>query len=246
LGILINKAKYIYCCILFNFFQRIDKKMALLVEFAENQEPRCPVILLCDTSGSMSGESINALNSGLATFKNEVCKDEIASLRVEVAIVTFDSKVKLLQNFVTIDDFAVPLLEADGVTLMGEAIEFSLDLLEKRKTTYKEQGIQYYRPWVFLITDGAPSDSWENAALMVREAEEQRRLSFFAVGVEDADLNKLKQIAPPQRPPLKLNGLNFKEMFVWLSASMKRVSCIKIGDEAMVALPPVGWGSMNI
>ena len=107
-----------------------------LPEFVENPEPRCPVILLCDTSGSMWGEPINALNEGLAAFQKDVYRDEIASLRVEVALVTF-GPVRLAQDFVTIDNFTSPRLTADGVTPMGEAIEYALDLLEKRKETYK-------------------------------------------------------------------------------------------------------------
>lgn len=48
---------------------------------------------------------------------------------------------------------------------------------------------------MFLITDGAPTDSWQNAAQRIREIEAQRRISFFAVGVEWADMNKLRQIS---------------------------------------------------
>jgi uncharacterized protein YegL len=107
-----------------------------LPEFVENPEPRCPVILLCDTSGSIHGEPIKALNTGLAAFQKDVYKDEIASLRVEVALVTFGSAVKLTQDFVTIDSFSPPRLDADGITPMGEAIEYALDLLEQRKETY--------------------------------------------------------------------------------------------------------------
>jgi uncharacterized protein YegL len=213
-----------------------------LPEFVENPEPRCPVILLCDTSGSMSGEPINALNKGLAAFQEDVYKDEIASLRVEVALVTF-GPVKLTQDFVTIDNFIPPKLTANDVTPMGEAIEYALDLLEHRKKTYQSNGVQYYRPWVFLVTDGAPTDSWQNAANKIREAEAQRRLLFFAVGVKGADIDKLRQIALPERPPVLLNGLDFSSMFQWLSASMKRVSSSKVG-EGMVSLPPVGWGQI--
>ncbi|MGM3307926.1 vWA domain-containing protein [Anabaena sp. WFMT] len=213
-----------------------------LPEFVENPENRCPVILLLDTSGSMSGQPIQELNRGLAAFKEDVLKDAQASLSVEVAIVTF-APVRLMQDFVTIDNFTAPKLEAEGVTPMGEAIEYALDLLETRKQTYKDNGILYYRPWVFLITDGAPTDYWQSAAQRVREAEEQRRMLFFTVGVQGADMNKLREIAPPERPPVMLNGLDFRSLFVWLSTSMKRVSSGKVG--AAVALPPVGWGQIT-
>ncbi|MEH2297974.1 MAG: VWA domain-containing protein [Nostoc sp.] len=212
-------------------------------EFVENPENRCPVILLLDTSGSMSGQPIQELNRGLAAFKQDILKDSQASLSLEVAIIAFGPIVKLMQDFVTIDQFTPPILEVNGLTPMGAAIEYALDFLENRKQTYKDNGILYYRPWVFLITDGAPSDSWESAAQRLREAEAQRRLLFFAVGVKDADMNTLKQISPPERLPITLNGLDFREMFVWLSASVKRVSSGKVGQA--VALPAVGWGQIT-
>jgi uncharacterized protein YegL len=64
---------------------------------------------------------------------------------------------------------------------------------------------------------------------------------FFTVGVEGADMITLKQIAP--RPPVALNGLDFRSLFVWLSTSMKRVSSGKVGEA--VALPPVEWGQIT-
>jgi uncharacterized protein YegL len=214
-------------------------------EFVENPENRCPVILLVDTSGSMAGGPIEALNEGLKTFRETVLEDEQASLRVDVAIVGF-GPVELVQDFVTIDQLNPPHLVANGLTPMGEAITFALDLLESRKVTYRANGIQYYRPWVFLITDGAPNPGspWQQAAQRVQMAEQQRKLSFFAVGVQGADMNTLSQVAPPMRPPLMLNGLDFKSMFLWLSDSMVRVSSSTVGGD-MVALPPVGWGQIT-
>ncbi|HEY9614281.1 vWA domain-containing protein [Allocoleopsis sp.] len=213
-----------------------------LPEFAENPENRCPVILLLDTSASMAGQPIQELNRGIGIFKEDLLKDTQASLSAEVAIVTF-GPVKLLQDFVTVDYFTPSPLIADGVTPMGQAIEYALDLLETRKATYKDNGIQYYRPWVFLITDGAPTDSWQRAAQRVREGESNGKFSFFAVAVEGADMNTLQQLAPPERPPVTLKGLDFSSLFVWLSTSMKRVSSAKIGEA--VPLPPVGWGQIN-
>jgi uncharacterized protein YegL len=129
------------------------------------------------------------------------------------------------------------------MTPMGEAIEYALDLLEKRKATYRENGIQYYRPWIFMITDGAPTDSWGKAARRLREAELDNKLLFFAVGVEGADMDTLNHVVPPSRPAVRLNGLDFRSLFIWLSSSMKRVSSGKVGE--VIVLPPVGWGQIT-
>lgn len=214
-------------------------------EFADNAEPRCPVVLLLDTSGSMSGQPIDELNAGLAIFKQEVQRDTTASLRVEVAIITFDSSVNIVQDFVTIDEFYPPQLSASGTTSMGEGIELALNEVESRKSTYKSNGIQCYQPWVFLITDGGPTDSWQSAAQRVRQASANGKISFYAVGVQGADLNILGQIAPINTPPLMLKGLQFQELFRWLSDSMKRVSSSKVGG-GQTSLPAVsGWAQTN-
>jgi uncharacterized protein YegL len=212
-------------------------------EFVQNPENRCPVILLLDTSGSMIGEAMNALNQGVNLFKENIQADTKASLSVEVALITF-GPVKLVQDFVTIDQFNPPTLVADGVTPMGEAIEYALDLLTTRKAVYQENGIQYYRPWIFMITDGAPTDPWQDAAARIHQGEADRKFCFFSVAVEGADLKTLSQIVPSDRPPVLLNGLDFQSLFVWLSKSMKRVSSGRVGEA--VELPPVGWGQVNL
>lgn len=215
------------------------------IEFAQNPEPRCPVVLLLDTSGSMSGDRIDELNAGLASFKQDVEKDTTASLRVEVAIITFDSSVHIVQDFVTMDNFYPPQLTTSGTTSMGEGIELALNEVESRKAIYKSNGIQYYQPWVFLITDGGPTDSWQSAAQRVRQADADRKISFYAVGVQGADMNILGQIAPVNIPPVMLKGLQFQELFRWLSDSMKRVSSSKVGG-GQTSLPAItGWAQTN-
>jgi uncharacterized protein YegL len=225
-------------------YQEVRKMAVGQPEFVDNPEPRCPVVLLLDRSGSMDGQPIEELNRGLTFFKESVEEDALASLRVEIAIVTF-GPVELTQDFTTVDNFIPPHLTAAGGTPMGEAIEFALKLLEDRKQIYKANKVSYYQPWLWLITDGAPNSHspWQSAAQKIRQAEAKRQLSFFAVGVQGADMNILRQISPLERPPLLLNGLDFKSMFLWLSQSVKSHSTSKSG-QGMTVLPAVGWGAV--
>jgi uncharacterized protein YegL len=215
-----------------------------IVEFAENPEPRCPCVLLLDTSGSMQGDPIEALNQGLLSLKDELLKNSLAARRVEVAIITFDSNVNIVQDFVTADQFNPPILTAQGLTTMGAGIHKALDMVEERKSLYRANGIAYYRPWVFMITDGEPQGELdhliEQAAQRLQGDEANKRVAFFTVGVENANMMRLNQLAV--RTPLKLKGLNFIEMFVWLSASMSAVSHSQVDEQ--VALPPIGWGTL--
>jgi uncharacterized protein YegL len=203
-------------------------------EFIDNAEPRCPCVLLLDTSGSMTGDPIAELNAGLRTFKSDLMADSLAVKRVEVSVVTF-GPVQVHNPFVTADIFHPPHLEASGGTPMGAAISEAMRMVEERKQQYSSAGVSYYRPWVFLITDGGPTDAWRKAADALREAVNAKKLAFFAVAVEGADMDTLTQISP--RKPLRLKGLAFRELFSWLSNSLGAVSRSSPNQETL-ALPP--------
>ncbi|TVR39272.1 MAG: VWA domain-containing protein [Planctomycetota bacterium] len=202
-----------------------------------NPEPRCQVAIVLDVSASMAGEPLAALQDGLALLLDEIRNDPLARQRCEIAIITFGGSVKVVQDFATCDNIDLPRLSAQGNTPMGAGIAAGLDALTERRRILRQNGIERYRPWLFLITDGMATDDIAQSARRLREAAEDGRLVCFGVGINDADMERLSEIMPT--PPKKLRGLAFSELFAWLSASMRSVSRSQVGEQ--VRLPAIGW-----
>ena len=213
-------------------------------EFAENPEPRCPCLLILDTSASMAGAAISELNAGLSALKEELMSDPLAAKRVELAVLRFGPP-EIVADFATVDAFEPPRLDARGDTPLGAAVTTGIDMIRQRKAVYKSNGVAYYRPWIFLITDGSPTDAWQSAAAQVHEGEKSKSFMFFSVGVEGANMPTLAQLGT--REPLKLKGLRFRDLFSWLSNSLGAVSRSQPGEGVPLNNPvtPNGWASVD-
>ena len=113
-----------------------------------NPAPRCPVVLLLDTSGSMWGNAINELNAGLKQFIQETANDEAASMSVELEVITFDSEANVVIPFTPISDVErdpSPLI-ANGMTAMGAGLALAYKDLQERRKLYRDNGISSYKP----------------------------------------------------------------------------------------------------
>ncbi|MBV8200990.1 MAG: VWA domain-containing protein [Acidobacteria bacterium] len=208
-------------------------------DLATNKEQRTPCLLALDVSNSMSGAPIEELNKGLALFEHEIKKDDVAALRSEVAIVTFGGEVTLVQDFVSATQFAAPQLHAGGDTPLGAAIDMAIAALRARKQAYKRNGVNYTRPWLFVISDGAPTDDWQPAAQRLRQEEAVKGVVVFPIGVLGADLDVLAELSTHNSPRV-LEGLAFSQFFQWLSTSQEAASAGRPGGSVQMPSPE-GW-----
>lgn len=202
-----------------------------------NPDRRCKCVVVLDNSGSMDGARIDELNRGFRALQRDISADAVASKRVEIAVITF-GPVRVAQPFTTVDRLSMPDIVAENDTPMGGAVTAALKLIEDRKRDYRTAGVPYFRPWMFLVTDGLPTDDITAAARAVRQAEASKSLTFFGVGVEQADMAELGKFST--RPPLKLQGLEFGKMFQWLSASLRSTSRSAPGQQVHLTNPTTG------
>lgn len=225
------------------------------IEFAENPDPRCPVVAVMDCSDSMdrtpAGESrtsLDILSGSLDTLVSSLYGDTLSRRRVELSFVPYGTQPATPTPFATVDNILngsspLPDLHPMGITNTGAALTTALNAIEERKATYKQQGVSYYQGILLLISDGLATDNVEEVSKRIADLEAQKKLSFFAVGVEGASIEQLSKIGNPNKTALPLKGTNFDELFVWLSASAASVSASTPGDS--VAVPsPAGWAEM--
>jgi uncharacterized protein YegL len=205
-------------------------------------------MLVLDASGSMDlivpatgRKRIEELNQGLALLKQELMNDETASQRVQLAIVCVGGPAgdaDLLMNWTDAWQFDPPQLFARGATPLGQGLRLALQSVDQQKQQLKAQGIGFTRPWIMVISDGAPTDDqriWQAVAQECRAAEAAKRCVIYPIGVADANMSVLQQIS--STPALKMAEARFKEYFQWLSSSLSSMSRSQPNAQVQLAAP---------
>ena len=251
-------------------------KLIRLQDLVNNPSARVPVCLCLDTSDSMAfvddetnvvrtgqfvyrdgvrceviqggGETrLQAMQAGVAEFYRALREDEDACDSAEISLVTFDSQARCIQDFGWLGrQTETPRLSTNGETHMGEGVNLALDLLAARKQEYKDKGVDYFQPWLVLMTDGCPNGSQaelERAIERTNILVSNRKLTVFPIAIgKDADMGVLRRFSP-NRDPMRLQGLKFREFFQWLGASVSRPSQSPPGEAVKLDTAGIkGWG----
>ncbi|MFD3521804.1 hypothetical protein [Streptomyces sp. NPDC058653] len=195
------------------------------VRFGTGYDERQPVVLLLDTSASMGRPEehprIDELNGALTRWFDGIRAQERLRTRVEVCLITFDSAVRVYDPgpgrlvpfgeadtgrlFVPVDSLHPPTLRAEGLTRLTEAVERAIELARARYRALQDQRVPVRRPFLWVLTDGAPSDAQgrpldakalAGTAEQVRRGEESGEWIFQLIGVRGADLPMLRVLAP--------------------------------------------------
>jgi len=213
-------------------------------------EPHLACVLLIDTSGSMGPQSsrppgsqpIDSLNRALQDFKANVSMDEMAQKRVDIAIVEFNSSARVVQDFTPISQMEPITLTASGLTAMGEGVNMAIDMVKERNRFYNTLGTPVFKPWIFMITDGLPTDDdvFDVAVRRVQEEEQKGshgKLKFFALGVGDYDKDTLFRFFEgcKAKRVMELSDTDFSGIFNWMSESMVAISVSRVGEDVKLS-----------
>ena len=197
-------------------------------------EIHLPCVVLIDTSGSMARVK-KQLEDGLATMAEAL--DDQARGRVEFCVISFDDEARILVPFGPAYDFEVPRFDCDGMTAMHAAVDLGLGELEARKDQYKANNTAYYRPWMFMLTDGGANDSDNGAFGRLVQSQTDRHCTFFPVGIGDQVDKELLKSLRTDGHILTASKEDFSGAFLWLSNSLSRTSSSNPGQKVVLAKP---------
>jgi len=231
-------------------------------DLIENPTPRVPICLVLDCSPSMSGDvscgaavqqtnprPIDELNEGIKLLFNSILEDEVAKYAAEISIVAFSEVAEQVLDFDSIIRVSPPTVELEmehGGTSIGSGVIKALQLLDRRKNEYKDAGVDYFQPWMVLMTDGQPTDDTHiEISQDVSNLVSNKKLTVFPIGIgKGADMSVLAMFSP-KRSPLRLKGLRFKEFFEWLSKSIAATSRSTPGEKVSLNTDGIkGWSEL--
>ena len=178
----------------------------------------CSVII--DKSGSMEGLAIDQVNNSICELINILQLDECAKLNTELCIIEFSDTVSICQPFSLITKIKPPHFEASGMSSFNQAILEGIIQLKNRKKHYLELGFDVYRPWLFAITDGYPTDvEYEKQVREVLEHEiNNHKLMAALLGITGADMRHLESY--PCNLCVEADRSEFFDSFKWLGNSL--------------------------
>ena len=216
------------------------------VALVDNSDERAPLVLVLDCSGSMQDDNkIQLLNDGLKALAADLKADPIAARCGRVLVMSFggDGNVETMGEWTDAMDFTPPELVAGGLTPLGGAMRCALDEVESQKSQMRAAGVSYKRPIIMLLSDGEPTDDWRQIAAECKSAEAAHKVNIMAIGIGDkANRETLSSFS--NKGALSLRGLKFKELFIWLSRSIRAVSRAPAGGT--VQLNPVdSWAQLS-
>lgn len=146
------------------------------------------VLLLVDTSASMAGEKICAVEHAINGFIDEF-KGSYEAECTDICIVSFSDETKIVQPFTCASNLAEIALEASGLTSLWEALSLSIDLLNNQRRLYQQLAITYYKPRIFLITDGTPTDIGDIVIPKLKSDVANNRYGLCVLGLLGYDEN---------------------------------------------------------
>ncbi len=205
---------------------------------------RRPVYLLLDTSSSMFGAPIQAVQQGVHLIHRELLNNPHAIETVYLSVITFDSTAKQIVPLTSVELFTPPTLKAEGNTALGAAITLLDQVLDRELHPNTEGRKGDYRPLVFLLTDGAPTDAWKDPVGKLKGRTTHKVGTLVAVGCgPQANMGLLKEITPDAIRMADMNPDSMHQFFKWVSASIQKTSQrIDSKDEGTLdalPLPPV-------
>lgn len=202
---------------------------------------RLPVYLLLDISGSMAGDPIEAVRNGVRALISELRGDPQALETAYLSVITFNSAARQVVPLTELMMFREPQLTAGGATAFGAALRLLAECIrsEVRKSTETQKGD--WKPLVFILTDGAPTDEWREAAAELKSTHPANIIACAAGAYADTKI--LKEITDCVLFMNNLSAGDLSQFFAWVSSSVKMSSkSLDAKPGANIELPPPPQG----